>query len=110
MGDSLTVGGYVLAKGAAISPDVPVALVALLGAELADLGALEALVLAIVPLADVLADLDLGPAVSDEMARRGLLAVGFPGELRGGDAEIEELKGALGTLTGGDIAGEMIVG
>lgn len=89
-----------LSAGAAVAPNVPVGVEALLGAAAADLGARDALVVAVVPLADVVGDLDAGAA--DEGARV-LRAVGRPGE---GvlDAEVEELKGALGALPGGDVA------
>jgi hypothetical protein len=90
-----------LAAGAAILPDVPGAGDALVGPELADVGAGDALVVAVVPLADVLGDLDGGAAAQPGA---GLVAVGLPGQVA--DAEVEQLKGALRALARGDVAGE----
>lgn len=52
-----------LSAGAAILPDVPGALVALFGPQLANVRAGDALIVAVVPFADVLGDLDLGTAL-----------------------------------------------
>lgn len=54
------VGKGVLSTWATIPPDVPVGIQALLLPELPDMGRGNALVVAIVPLANILGDLDLG--------------------------------------------------
>ena len=91
-----------LAAGAAVPPDVPLPLAqALLPPHPADLGARDALVVAVVPLADVLRHLDARVAGGAGPAGcRG--PVGLPGQ--GLDAQVEQLKGALGTLARGDVA------
>lgn len=89
-------GGIVLSTGAPVPPDVPGLAETLLLADAADLGARDALVVAVVPLADVLGDLDVS-AAGLRVRGRVHLAVGLPwqGTI---EAEVQELKGALGTL------------
>ena len=79
-------GEYVLAAGTAIPPDVPVCVEALVEAAAADVRAGDALVVAVVPLADVLGDLDPGGAA--EAGVGGDVAVALPGE-GVGQAEVE---------------------
>lgn len=88
-----------LAAGAPVAPDVPRPF-APLGALLADLLGGEALVVAVVPLADRLGDLDLRVGAHVCVA---VLALVVPGELVAA-AEAEELEGALGTVSWGDVA------
>lgn len=89
-----------LASRAAIAPDVPGAREPLRRAPPPDLGARDALVVAVVPLADVLGDLDARGAL-EPVARRA--AVPRPGEMPR-DAEVEQLKRPLGALPRGDVA------
>ena len=93
--------GNVLAAGTAVPPDVPVWGEALVEAAAADVRAGDALVVAVVPLADVLGDLDPGGAA--EAGVGGDVAVALPGE-RVVQAEVEELEGVLGAPAGGDVA------
>jgi hypothetical protein len=90
----------------AIPPDIPagVRVQALLLAQGADGGRGHALVVAVVPLADVVGDLDLGAA--GRVFAVGL-AVGWPGELVW-VGDVEELEGSLGALAGGDVAGGVL--
>lgn len=97
-----TSGKYSLATRAAITPDVPVLGQALLLADATDLGGRDALVVAVVPLANVLGDLDTGVALGSVAL---YLAMLLPGELVG-EAEVQELKCALGTLARRNVAGD----
>lgn len=63
-----------------------------------DLGGGDALVGAVVPLADVVGDLDAG-AAGIVMQALGV-AVGLPGQVA--EAEVEQLQGALGSPAGRD--------
>lgn len=93
-----------LSTRTAVPPDVPVLIQALLLPQPADLGAGDALVVAIVPLPDVLGDLDAGVALEAGLlvVRRGGGggAVGLPGQVL--EAEAEQLEGPLRTLAGRD--------
>lgn len=84
-------------------PNVPAPAVraARCGSTLANLGARDALVVAIVPLLDVVGDLDAGGALD---ARARVVAVGLPRQDAVWQAEVEQLKRALGTLAGRYIA------
>lgn len=93
-----------LATGAPVSPDIPGALVTLLGADSANLRAGDSLVVAVVPLTDVLGDLDPGGALRDAVAADGSLAVRLPGQVLVGEAQVEELECPLGSLAGGYVA------
>lgn len=92
-----------------ILPNIPHALIPLLRPPLPNLRARDTLVVAVVPLADVIRDLDPGGAVGEVVAVGWGVAVGGPGELVRGDAEVEELKGSLGSGSGGDVAGGLLV-
>jgi hypothetical protein len=83
-----------------IPPRTPIYIQPLLPAQRADGRRREALVVAVVPLADVVGDLDLGVA---RRVRAVGLAVRGPGEL-GQVGDVEELEGSLGALAGGDVA------
>lgn len=89
-----------LTTWASVSPNVPGAFVALLGSKLTNIGAGDAFIVAIVPLPDVLGDLDVGGA--GQTIVRGV-TVRVPGK-SSVDPKIEKFKGALGTLTGRHIA------
>jgi hypothetical protein len=93
-----------LAPWAAVAPDIPDALVALLLSTPANLWARDALIIAVVPLADVLIDLDMRWAVGYVVSGRRAGAVLLPGKGIVVDAEVEKLKGTLGTLAGGDVS------
>lgn len=71
--------------------------------QVADLGTRDALVVAVVPLADGLGDLDAGAAVVGGRLVHGLRAVLDPGQ-RVAYAQVQQLKGALGALAGGYVA------
>jgi hypothetical protein len=92
-----------LATRAAIPPDIPILAEPLLLALASDLRTRDALVVTVVPLADVFSNLDAGTAGVAASLLAG--AVGLP---RQGflEAEVQELKGALGALAGGDVAVE----
>lgn len=90
----------ILAPGTSIPPDIPVGIQTLLLAELFDLRRRNALVVAIVPLADVLGDLDTGFAGQAVIAR---LTMRSPGK-RVLVLQVEELQGALGTPSWRDVA------
>lgn len=75
--------GNSLAARTSIAPDIPGAWNPLLSADLADLGARDALVVAVVPFADVFGDLDRG--LADE-AGACVIAVCFPRQFGFGDA------------------------
>lgn len=90
-----------LAAWAAVVPNIPAALEALVGADLANLGAGDALILAIVPLPDVIGDLNRGRA-GETLAR--VVAVGLPWQRAVWQTQIEELKGALSALAGRYVA------
>jgi hypothetical protein len=87
-----------------ITPDIPVRVQPLAPPDLPDLGRRDALVLAVVPLADVFRDLNVGRA-------RGVVyvvvvwAVSAPGQRLVLLADAEELEGALCALTWGYVAG-----
>lgn len=85
-----------LSTRTSIPPDIPPPLYALLLTDLPDLWAGDALVLTIVPLADVLGDLDLGRVAVTSILLQ--VAMRFPWE-RVLEAKVEQLKGALGALT-----------
>lgn len=93
-----------LATGAPVSPDIPGTLVTLLSAESANLRAGDSLVVAVVPLADVLSDLDPGGALGDALAADWSLAMRLPGQVLVGEAQVEELECSLGSLAGGYVA------
>jgi hypothetical protein len=89
-----------LSPGTPIPPDIPRPLDPVAPPVLPDLRRRDALVVAVVPLADVLRDLDVG------RARRVVVAVvraAVPGPGQGLVllADAEELKGPLGALAGG---------
>lgn len=88
-----------LSAGTAIPPDVPVLIQPLVPPQGPDLGARDALVVAIVPLADVLGDLDARAAGLGAVAVRGG-AVSLPGKVS--EAQVQQLEGALRTGAGGD--------
>lgn len=83
-----------LPAGAAVPPDVPALAQALILPQLADLGARDALIVAIVPLADVLGDFYARVAGQAGCVARG--AMGVPGEVP--EAEVEQLESPLGSL------------
>ena len=95
------VRGHLLSPRTAIPPDIPVGVQSLLSPTFPDLGRGDALVLAIVPLPNILGDFHLGVA-SCPLAER--LAMGFPGQLVFVD-DVEQLQGALGAAPRRDIAG-----
>lgn len=86
--------GNSLATGTAIPPDIPGAFKPLFGPLLANLGARDALVVAVVPFADVLGDLYLGATFEPVT---GCVPVGLPGECAR-NAQVQELKSPLGAL------------
>jgi len=92
-----------------VPPDIPRPRQALPLPDLPDLGRRDALVVAVVPLADVLGDLDAGRARG--VVRRVVVggAVPVPGEGFVLLADSEELEGALGAPAGGDVALEEFV-
>ena len=75
-----------LASRTAIPPDIPGTLVALLRPALANLGARDSLVFAIVPFANILGDLDVRGTLRYTWSRAQGIAVSVPRELRGWDA------------------------
>lgn len=85
----------------AIPPNIPACAQALLLPQRADVGRRDALVGAVVPLADVVGDFDRGAA---GRVRAVGLAVRRPGQLVS-VRDVEELEGALGALAGGYVAG-----
>jgi hypothetical protein len=96
-------GGDSLSTRTAVPPDIPSPHQAVPPPDVPDLGRRDALVVAVVPLADVLRDLDLGSArvvgqviVCDTVPVPGQWLVLLP--------DAEELEGALGALPGGDVA------
>lgn len=90
-----------LAAGAAITPNVPITAQALLGSAATNLRGRDAFVFTIVPLANVLGNLDSGAAL---VPTRWCATVHSPGEWAS-LVEVEQLKGALGAAPGRDIAG-----
>jgi hypothetical protein len=92
-----------LATGAAIPPDIPVFAESLLLALAPDLRARDAFIVAVVPFADVLGDLDAGTAGMAASLLAGAMGLPRQGLL---EAKVQELKGALGALAGGDVAVE----
>lgn len=92
-----------LAAYAPVPPDIPVPAEALFLAQVADLGARDALVVAVVPLADGLGHLDAGTAVVGDGLVRRLRAVLVPRQWVL-DAQVQQLEGALSTLARRDVA------
>jgi len=82
-----------------IFPNIPSGRQPLLGPQPPDLRTCNALVVPVVPFADVLGDVNVGAA---RQAGWGV-AVLLPGEMAR-KAEVEQLKGTLGTFTRGDVA------
>lgn len=94
--------GNSLSKSAPVPPYIPSLHQTLLFANGADLWARYALIIAVVPLADILGNLDAGFAV--EACFRKLLAVDFPRQgIR--NVEIEQFKGPLCSLSRRDVSG-----
>lgn len=91
-----------LAAGTAVFPNVPLRSQALLLAQLPDFGARNALVLTVIPLANVVGDLDAGFAVPGG-GGAGSVAMLGPGQ-RVLDTEVQQLEGALGALARRDVA------
>ena len=92
---------YLLSTLASVFPNVPIALDASFFSHFSDLGAGDALIVAIVPLPNVLGDLDPGITLHAGAVR--LRAVSVPWQ-RPLDAEVQQLKGLLGSLSGRNIA------
>ena len=90
-----------LAALTAVFPYIPMALDASFFAQLPDFGAGDAFIVSVIPLPDVLGDLDPGIALHAGAVRLG--AVGVPWQ-RSLDAEVQQLKGLLGSLSGRNIA------
>lgn len=89
-----------LAARAAIAPNVAVLRKTLLLADAADFRRCDALVVAVVPFANVFGDLDAGVAVRAVALD---LSVFLPGEIVL-DAEVQQFKSPLGTFARGDVA------
>ena len=87
-----------------VPPDVPRARHAGPPPHLPDVGRRDALVVAVVPLADVVRDLHVGRARRVVLADALGGAVPVPRQGLAVLADAEELKGALGALPGGDVA------
>lgn len=79
-----------------VSPYIPISGESLVFAQGADVRARDALIVTIVPFADILSDLHAGLAV--ESCRLGLYTPLFPRQ-RILDSEVEELEGPLGSLS-----------
>jgi hypothetical protein len=95
---------HVLSPRTSVPPNVPVRVQPLARAQLADLGRRDALVLAVVPLADVLGDLNLrGAGQAVAFARGGDYAVRSPGQPVV-EGEVQQFQRPLGAAAGGDVA------
>lgn len=95
--------GDALSAWAPVLPDVPILAEALLLADTADFGARDALIVAVVPLADVLGDLYASTAADGAPIP---LAVSLPRK-RLRQIEVQELESALSTLARRDVTGEV---
>ena len=86
-----------LSAGTAIFPNVPFPAIPLLGAELSNVRTSDTLVITVVPLSNIFGDLNRGVAVQTLACAN---AVWLPGKSTIREAEIQQLKGPLGSLVG----------
>lgn len=92
---------YSLSTFASVLPDIPVALNTGLLASLSDFSASNTLIVTVVPLPNIFGDLNPGIALQSGAVR--LWSVGIPWQ-RALDAEVQQLKRLLGSLSGRNIA------
>lgn len=90
-----------LSTFASVLPDIPVALNTGLLASLSDFSASNTLIVTVVPLPNIFGDLNPGIALQSGAVR--LWPVGIPWQ-RALDAEVQQLKCLLGSLSGRNIA------